>query len=97
MNKPTNLNLILNNNNEVESTWNKVDLAEKYRIYRNGNMISTTNNLYSIDNGIVPGESYVYKVIAVRGNRTSLISDGVSINIPADELLAPTIESIIME
>ncbi|MCK5416456.1 hypothetical protein KAI92_03450, partial [Candidatus Parcubacteria bacterium] len=83
--------------NNVNLTWNAVDLAESYRIYRNGNMISTTNNLYSIDNGIVPGESYVYKVIAVRGNRTSLINDGVSIDIPVDELPVPTIESIIME
>ncbi|MCK5416294.1 hypothetical protein KAI92_02605, partial [Candidatus Parcubacteria bacterium] len=97
LDKPTNLNLILNNTNNVNLIWNQVELAEKYRIYRNGNMIQETSNLYYTDTGVIPGLSYMYKVVAIRGNRTSSFSDGVSVDIPKTELLIPTIKNIIME
>ena len=97
LDKPTNLNLILNNTNNVNLIWNQVELAEKYRIYRNGNMIQETSNLYYTDIGVIPGLSYMYKVVAVRGNRTSSFSDGVSVDIPKTELVVPVIESIVIK
>ncbi|MCK5416005.1 hypothetical protein KAI92_01090, partial [Candidatus Parcubacteria bacterium] len=83
--------------NNVNLTWNQVELAEKYRIYRNGNMIQETNNLYHTDTEVVLGNSYTYKVLAIRGNRTSSFSDGVNINIPKEELSIPAIKSIIVK
>ncbi|MCK5416840.1 hypothetical protein KAI92_05435, partial [Candidatus Parcubacteria bacterium] len=94
LDKPINLNLILNITNNVNLTWNQVELAEKYRIYRNGNTIQETNNLYYTDTGVISNNSYTYKIIAIRGNRTSSFSDGVIVDIPADEILPPEIKEI---
>ncbi|MCK5416599.1 hypothetical protein KAI92_04185, partial [Candidatus Parcubacteria bacterium] len=92
---PQNLNLSYNKElKQVNLTWNQVEFAEKYHIYRNGNMIQETNNLYHTDTEVVLGNSYTYKVLAIRGNRTSSFSDGVNINIPKEELLIPVIIEI---
>lgn len=46
-------------------TWNAVDGATQYNIYRDGDLLATTTNLYYLDTPI--GEDHNYQIVAANG------------------------------
>lgn len=50
----------------VSVAWSKVGMADRYELYRNGTKIATTESKTYTDKNIASGQSYTYKVRAVR-------------------------------
>lgn len=85
LNKPTGLQAIMLEQNQVKLIWNAVPGAETYTIlrstaangkYKIASEICTTN--YFVDTNVVGGNTYYYKVFAVRGDYTSEMTDCVT-------------------
>lgn len=80
---PTNVNATYNSSTQkVTVTWNSVNGANSYNVYRNGDLIvSNISNLKYIDNNSAEGQHY-YCIQAVRGDNISETSAPSFILIP---------------
>jgi len=56
----------------VKLTWNQDPDVLYYEVWRDGNLIGKTFDLYYTDTGLVDGTSYEYKIVAINmtGNKT---------------------------
>ena len=53
---------------QIRFKWNKLETADSYEIYRDGEKIATTKEINYTDNNLEVGSSHKYAVIAVQGN-----------------------------
>lgn len=91
---PTNLSAVASSYTTVDLSWSASANAAKYRVVRDGIVITTTTQVGYQDASAVAGTVYQYYVVAVddEGN-TSEPSDSVQVNTPtppAGDTVAPT-------
>ncbi len=55
-------------NYSMKLSWNQVEGAEKYLIYRENSLLTTVEGLEYKDDGLTAGKNYSYKVYSVKNN-----------------------------
>ncbi|AVH55289.1 MULTISPECIES: extracellular catalytic domain type 1 short-chain-length polyhydroxyalkanoate depolymerase [Streptomyces] len=65
---PSGLTVTATTDSSVSLTWNAVDGAASYRVYRGGSQAGTPSAASFTDTGLAPGTTYSYTVAAVDGS-----------------------------
>ena len=63
--KPRNLKAVADGPHAVDLDWRNVSSADKYYVYRDGNLVAESNRSDYRDEGLAPSTTYVYRVSAV--------------------------------
>lgn len=80
--KPQNLAVQLVNPTEIKLTWDELNDAEYYRIYRNGQYIDTSYVNYYSQINLPLDTTYTYKVTGVNSNGEGEYSESVTVSTP---------------
>nr|AIA14600.1 Fibronectin type III domain protein [uncultured bacterium] len=81
---PTGLVIVAESSGTIARlTWDTTSSATSYQVWRDGTQIGTTNDTTYTDNGLSPGQTYDYKLIAANGSTDqSAASAQVAITMP---------------
>lgn len=79
MNNPSRVptNLVVNSSTDAYSltlSWDAVDGATSYNVYRGGEFVGNTSSINYVDKGLTPGTGYCYQVSSMTGTVESDLS-----------------------
>jgi len=81
--KPRNLEVVRFGQRFVELDWRRVNGADFYRVYRDGNLVAEPNRSDYRDDGLEPATTYEYRVSAVDKGEEGPLSDPVQVTTEA--------------
>ncbi len=72
---PTNLVATAESSSSISLTWDEVDVATSYNVYRDSRYVGNTTETYYTDNGLTPVTNYCYTVTALKDADESVFSE----------------------
>ena len=72
---PTNLVATAESSSSISLTWDAVDGATSYNVYRDSRYVGNTTETYYTDNGLTPVTNYCYTVTALKDADESVFSE----------------------